>query len=69
VALLRLAGDLARQRRAMVGRIAARPASFARDRALGDLAFAAWVESALLWLGWRLLPGDALPRRASSPAP
>jgi hypothetical protein len=69
VALLRVATRLARERQAVVHGVSARSASYARDRALADLAMAAWVESVLLWLAWRLLPGDALSRRASSFAP
>jgi hypothetical protein len=70
VALLRIATDLATDRRATVLRVAATPAHTpGRDRALGALAFGAWVESALLWVGWRLVPRDALPDRASPPCP
>jgi hypothetical protein len=63
VGLLRVATRLARQRQAVVHGVSGRPAGHARDRALADLAAAAWVESVLLWLAWRLLPGDVLYRR------
>ena len=69
-ALLRIAVDMARQRRFVVNGIAAEPAgALGRDRALACLEFGAWMESALLWLAWRLLPGDALSRRLSSSGP
>lgn len=60
LSLLRTATDLAQQRQAVFDRIAERPSSAGRDRALADLAMGAWTESAMLWLGWRLLPAAAL---------
>jgi hypothetical protein len=63
VALLRVATRLARQRQAVIQGVSAGPAGYARDRALADLATAAWVESVLMWLAWRLLPDDVLYRR------
>jgi hypothetical protein len=70
VALLRIGADIARQRRSVVRGIAAEPAGApGRDEALACLASGAWMESALLWLAWRLLPGDALSRRLSSTGP
>jgi hypothetical protein len=66
LSLLRTATDLAHERQAMFDRIAERPSSAGRDRALGDLAVGAWTESALLWLGWRLLPGAALAGHVSA---
>jgi hypothetical protein len=60
VSLLREAADLTLQRQVMVDRIAEERAGAARDRALADLALGTWTESALLWLGWRLLPHDTL---------
>ena len=59
LSLLRTATDLAHERRVLVDRIAERPGGAGRDRALGDLTVGAWTESALLWVGWRLLPGAA----------
>jgi hypothetical protein len=60
-ALVRAAADLAEDRRVAILRIAAIPAhSQGRDRALQALALGAWVEQALLWLGWRLLPRHTL---------
>jgi hypothetical protein len=69
-ALLRTATDMARQRRVVVDGIAAEPAGTpGRDQALACLAPAAWLESAFLWLAWRLLPGDALSRRMFASGP
>jgi hypothetical protein len=69
-ALLRTATDMARQRRVVVRSIAAEPAGArGRDEALACLSSAAWIESALLWLGWRLVPGDALSRRMFASGP
>lgn len=68
-AVLRTAAELAADRRATIRRVAALPAGTpGRSPALGTLAVAAWVEQALLWVGWRLLPRRTLPDRASSPA-
>lgn len=64
---LRMAADLAPEREATFARIAAHPPGMHRDRALGDLAASAWTEKALMWLGWRLLPGDVLGERLSAP--
>ena len=70
MALVDTATRLAAERRTVVRRIAAMPdGTPGRNRALGNLAFAAWVESVLLWLGWRLLPGHAVVDRAGRPAP
>jgi hypothetical protein len=60
VSLLREAADLTLQRQVMFDRIAEERAGAGRDRALADLALGAWTESALLWLGWRLLPHHTL---------
>jgi hypothetical protein len=69
VALLRKAVEQAEDRRATLRRIAAVPAGVpGRDRALGALWFAGWVDAVLLWVGWRLLPGHALSDQASPPA-
>jgi hypothetical protein len=69
-AVLRVATDLARERRAVVRRLTEVPAGTpGRDLALGNLAIGGWVESVLLWLGWRLLPGDAITGRAAQPWP
>jgi len=60
-ALVRTAAELADDRRVAIMRIAAIPAhSPGRDRALQALALGAWVEQALLWLGWRVLPRHTL---------
>lgn len=56
LSILRTAVDLAHQRQTVVARIAERPSSAGRDRALADLAMSAWTESALMWVGWRLFP-------------
>jgi hypothetical protein len=70
VALLRAATGLAADRRSTARRIAALPAGVpGRDRAMGTLAVAGWVDAVLLWLGWRLLPDRALAGRAAPPAP
>ena len=67
-ALVRVGAARAAERRALVARIAALPAHTpGRDRALGDLAVGAWMESALLWLGWRLLPVRAADAGPSGP--
>ncbi len=68
LSLLRAAADLARRRRAALDRTVAAPPSRGRDAALGHLASSAWTEKALLWLGWRLLPGTALTEGLSGPA-
>ncbi len=65
--LLRTAADLARRRQAAVDRMVAAPRGRGRDAAIGDLAMSAWTEKALLWLGWRLLPGTALAAGLSDP--
>jgi hypothetical protein len=67
LSLLRTAAELAPQRRATVDRLIAQRPGMARDKALSDLAASEWTEQVLLWLGWRLLPADALPDRISSP--
>jgi len=68
VALVRAAAGLAADRREAVRRIAAvPPGTPGRDRALGVLASAAWVEQVLLWVGWRLVPRASLPGRAHPP--
>jgi hypothetical protein len=60
VSLLREAADLTVARQVMFDRIAEERAGVGRDRALADLALGGWTESALLWLGWRLLPHHTL---------
>ncbi len=67
LSLLRTAADLARRRQAAVDRMVAAPRGRGRDAAIGDLAMSAWTEKALLWLGWRLLPGSALTEGLSGP--
>ena len=70
VALVRAAAGLAADRAETVRRIAAvPPGTPGRDRALGVLASAAWVEQVLLWVGWRLVPRGSLPGQAVPPAP
>jgi hypothetical protein len=55
-ALVRMAGELAADRQATIRGITANPAGApGRDRALAALAPGAWVEQALLWVGWRLM--------------
>jgi hypothetical protein len=70
VALVRAAAGLAADRRQTIRRIAAVPTGTpGRDRALGVLASAAWVEQVLLWVGWRLVPRGSLPGSALPPQP
>ena len=66
--VLSTATELTEQRQAMFDRIAEGRPGPGRDRALGDLAVGSWTESALLWLGWRLFPGDTLSARLSATA-
>ena len=67
VSLLRTAAELAPDRQATFDRVAAERPGVCRDKALGDLAMSEFTEKALLWLGWRLMPADALADRLSSP--
>ena len=54
--LLATALEIAVDREATARRIAAAPGSPAVEAALGTLRTAALVDSALLWLSWRLRP-------------
>lgn len=62
VRLLREAAELAPQRQATFDRLAAERPGMCRDKALSDLAASEWTEKAMLWVGWRLMPTDALMR-------
>jgi hypothetical protein len=62
-ALLRTGTDLAIDQREFEGRIAAtagRNAAF--SSAHGAVAMARWVDSAMLWLAWRIHPRTFAPR-------
>ena len=59
-ALLRKGTELAVERVEMTRRMAADSARPEYDRALAALTVAGWVDSAILWLGWRLRPRTAL---------
>lgn len=59
-ALLRKGTDLAVERVEMTRRMAADAARPGYDRALAALTVAEWVDSAILWLAWRLRPRTAL---------
>ena len=60
LSLLHTAAELAPARQATFDRLAAERPGMCRDRALGDLAASEWTEKAMLWVGWRLMPADAL---------
>ncbi len=56
-ALLRQGTELSIDQRELEERLAASPyASAAYSSAHGAVAMARWVDSAILWLGWRLHP-------------
>ena len=60
-ALLRTGADLRLSRLATLRGIETRPVDApGRDLALAFLHFGAWVDTAVLWLGWRLYPRDSL---------
>ena len=59
-ALLRKGTELASERLEMTRRIAADPTRPGYDRALAALTVAEWVDSAILWLSWRLRPRTGL---------
>jgi hypothetical protein len=56
-ALLQAGSELAFDQRALERGLATVPSrTAAYDGAQGAVAMARWVDSALLWLGWRVLP-------------
>jgi len=63
--LLRTGTELAIDQRELEERMAAAAGadgrSAAYSSAYGAVAMARWVDSAVLWLGWRLLPRTSMP--------
>jgi hypothetical protein len=60
--LLRTGTELAIDQREIEERLASAAArGSAYSSAYGAVAMARWVDSAVLWLGWRLLPRTYLP--------
>jgi hypothetical protein len=60
--LLRIGTELAIDQREIEERLAAAAVrNAAYSSAHGAVAMARWVDSAVLWLGWRLLPRTFLP--------
>jgi|tagenome__1003787_1003787.scaffolds.fasta_scaffold17530451_1 hypothetical protein len=64
--LLRTGTELAIDQRELEERMAAAAGadgrSAAYSSAYGAVAMARWVDSAVLWLGWRILPRTTMPR-------
>lgn len=58
--LLRTGTELALERVEMTRRMAADASRPGYDRAVAAMAAAQWVESAILWLAWRLRPRRTL---------
>ena len=62
--LVRAGSDLRLSRLDTARSIAAQPLDApGRELALASLQFAAWVDTVLLWAGWRLYPRDSLTGR------
>jgi hypothetical protein len=60
--LLRSGADLAIDQREIEERLAAATSrGSAYSSAHGAVVMARWVDSAILWLGWRILPRTTLP--------
>ena len=60
-ALLRVATTNAIDRQQLARELDSVPASArGREMAVGAVAFAGWVDSAMLWLSWRLRPSRLL---------
>jgi len=60
--LLRTGTELAIDQREIEERLAAAAdRDSAYSSALGAVAIARWVDSAVLWLGWRMLPRTSVP--------
>jgi hypothetical protein len=65
--LLRTGTELAIDQRELEERLTAAAArDSAYSSAHGAVAMARWVDSAVLWLGWRLLPRTYLPSTTNS---
>lgn len=63
-ALLNAGADVRLGRLATLRRIEAQPADApGRDAAIAALRLGAWVDTVLLWAGWRLWPRDGLLNR------
>ena len=59
--LLRTGTELAIDQREIEERLAASPRVSPYSSAYSAVAMARWVDSAVLWLGWRLLPRTSMP--------